>query len=159
MKGLSLVGHLRSGETSRLGSMDLVAERDHVRAAWWQEKQDKVADMSWCRVAAHKWSLHAGFVVVHHKTVGSRGVGVSYQRKVYFGMFVICMVGLRDTGIILVQAPGMPYVQFEGVLYMPMGACSRAYKLRSRDGGYPKYLDVVVSSECSVRVVVGSSIL
>jgi hypothetical protein len=32
----------RSGETSRLGSMDPVARRDQVRAAWWQEKQDEV---------------------------------------------------------------------------------------------------------------------
>jgi hypothetical protein len=32
----------RSGETSRLNSMDPVAERDQVRAAWWQEKQDEV---------------------------------------------------------------------------------------------------------------------
>jgi hypothetical protein len=36
MKGCSLAGPLRSGETSRLGSMDLVAERDQVQAAWWQ---------------------------------------------------------------------------------------------------------------------------
>jgi hypothetical protein len=41
-----------SGETSRLSSMDPVAERDQVQAAWWQEKQDKVVDMSRCRVAA-----------------------------------------------------------------------------------------------------------
>jgi hypothetical protein len=41
-----------------------------VRAAWWQEKQDEVVDRSRCRVAAHGWSLHAGFVAVHHKTVG-----------------------------------------------------------------------------------------
>jgi hypothetical protein len=33
---------LRSGETSGLGSIDLVDERDHVRAAWWHEKQDEV---------------------------------------------------------------------------------------------------------------------
>jgi hypothetical protein len=32
----------RSGETSRLGSMEPVVERDQVRAAWWQEKQDEV---------------------------------------------------------------------------------------------------------------------
>jgi hypothetical protein len=41
-KCLSLVGPPRSGETSRLGSMDPVAERDQERVAWWQEKQDKV---------------------------------------------------------------------------------------------------------------------
>jgi hypothetical protein len=29
-------------ETSRLSSMDPVAERDRVWAAWWQEKQDEV---------------------------------------------------------------------------------------------------------------------
>jgi hypothetical protein len=51
----------RCGETSRLGSMDPVAERDQVRAAWWQEKQDKVVDRSRCRVVAHNRSLHAGF--------------------------------------------------------------------------------------------------
>jgi hypothetical protein len=33
-----------------------------VLAAWWQEKQDEVMDMSQCRVAAHDRSLHAGFV-------------------------------------------------------------------------------------------------
>jgi hypothetical protein len=32
------VGPLRSGETSRLGSMD------PVRAAWWQEKQNEFVD-------------------------------------------------------------------------------------------------------------------
>jgi hypothetical protein len=32
----------RSGETSTLSSMDPVAERDQVRAVWWQEKQDEV---------------------------------------------------------------------------------------------------------------------
>jgi hypothetical protein len=32
----------RSGETSRLGSMDPVAKRDQVQAAWWQEKQGEV---------------------------------------------------------------------------------------------------------------------
>jgi hypothetical protein len=69
VKGLSLAGPPRSGETSRLSSMDLVAERDQVLVAWWQEKQDKVVDWSRCRVAAHEWSLHARFVAVHHKTV------------------------------------------------------------------------------------------
>jgi hypothetical protein len=44
VKGLSLAGPPRSGDTSRLGSMDLVAERDQVRAAWWQEKHDEVVD-------------------------------------------------------------------------------------------------------------------
>jgi hypothetical protein len=39
-----------------------------VQAAWWQEKQDEVVDRSWCRVAAHNRSLHAGFAAVHHKT-------------------------------------------------------------------------------------------
>jgi hypothetical protein len=54
--------------------MDQVAERDQVRVAWWQEKQDEVMDMSRCRVAAHRVvahdrSLQAGFAVIHHKTV------------------------------------------------------------------------------------------
>jgi hypothetical protein len=38
----STAGPPRSGEASRLGSMDPVAEQDQVRAAWWQEKQDEV---------------------------------------------------------------------------------------------------------------------
>jgi hypothetical protein len=38
------------------------------------------------------------------------------------------------TEIILVQAQGVvPYVQFRRVLYMLTGACSRGYKLRSRE--------------------------
>jgi hypothetical protein len=41
--------------------MDLVAERDQVWVAWWQEKQDEVVDRSQCRVAAHNRSLHAEF--------------------------------------------------------------------------------------------------
>ena len=53
--------------------MDPVAERDQVRATWWQEKQDEVMEMSRCRVAAHDRSLHAGFAAVHHKTVGLLG--------------------------------------------------------------------------------------
>jgi hypothetical protein len=48
-------------------------ERDQVRAAWWQEKQDEIVDMSRCRVAAHNRSLLAGFAAVHHKIVGSLG--------------------------------------------------------------------------------------
>jgi hypothetical protein len=40
-KGLSLAGSPRSRETSRLSLMNLVAERDQVRAAWWQQKQDE----------------------------------------------------------------------------------------------------------------------
>jgi hypothetical protein len=68
-KGLILAGPLGSGETRRLGSMDLVAERDQVRALWWQEKQDEVVDRRRCRVAAHDRSLHVEFAAVHHKTV------------------------------------------------------------------------------------------
>jgi hypothetical protein len=60
VKGLSLTGPLKSGETSRLGSMDPVAKRDQVRVAWWQEKQDEVVDMSRCSVAAHNRSLLMG---------------------------------------------------------------------------------------------------
>jgi hypothetical protein len=44
-------------------------QRGQVRAAWWQEKQDKVIDRSRCKVVAHNQSLHTGFAVVHHKTV------------------------------------------------------------------------------------------
>jgi hypothetical protein len=73
MQGLSLAGPPRSGETSRLGSMDPVVEWDQVRATWWHEKQDEVVDRSRCRVVAHDQSLHTGFAVVHHKTVGLLG--------------------------------------------------------------------------------------
>jgi hypothetical protein len=48
-------------------------QRGQVRAAWWQEKQDKVVDRSRCRVTAHDRNLHAGFAAVHHKTVGLLG--------------------------------------------------------------------------------------
>jgi hypothetical protein len=41
-----------------------------VQAAWWQEKQDEVVDMSQCRVATHDRSLHAGFAAVHQKPSG-----------------------------------------------------------------------------------------
>jgi hypothetical protein len=34
-----------SGEKSRLGLMDSVAEWDQVQAAWWQEKHDEVVKM------------------------------------------------------------------------------------------------------------------
>jgi hypothetical protein len=44
-------------------------QRGKVRAAWWKEKQDEVLDRSRSRVAAHDRRLHAGFAVVHHKTV------------------------------------------------------------------------------------------
>jgi hypothetical protein len=69
-------------------------------------------------------------------------------------MFVrlIRMVGLKDTGIILVQARGVPYVQFGRVFYMPTRACSRGYKFRSSEGACPSSLSVVVSWECSVEV-------
>jgi hypothetical protein len=73
VKGLSLAGPRRSGETSRLGSMDPVAGWGQARPAWWQEKQDKVIDRSRCRVVAHDGSLHAGFAAVHHKIVGLLG--------------------------------------------------------------------------------------
>jgi hypothetical protein len=53
--------------------MDPVAKQDQVWAAWWQEKQDEVVDWSWCRVDAQNWSLHAGFAVVHQKTIGLLG--------------------------------------------------------------------------------------
>jgi hypothetical protein len=43
-KGHSLAGLPRSGETSRLGLRDPVAERYQVRAAWWQEKDDEVTN-------------------------------------------------------------------------------------------------------------------
>jgi hypothetical protein len=67
--------------------MDPVAERNKVRGAWWQEKQDEVgygflvesqnqyrARMTWR--PSHVWDLRggwtksAGFTAVHNKTVG-----------------------------------------------------------------------------------------
>jgi hypothetical protein len=53
--------------------MDSVAERDQLRTAWWQEKQDEDMDKSQCRVAAQDRSLHVGFMAVHHKIVGLLG--------------------------------------------------------------------------------------
>jgi hypothetical protein len=51
---------------------------------------------------------------------------------------------LRDTGVILVQAPhGALCPVQEGVLYA-LGACSRGYKLRSREGACPRSLSAVV---------------
>jgi hypothetical protein len=52
-----------------LGSMDPVAERNQVRAAWCQEKQDEVVNRSRCKIAARDRSLHVGFAAVHHKTI------------------------------------------------------------------------------------------
>jgi hypothetical protein len=77
----------RSGETSRLGSMDPVAERDQVRAAWLQEKQEEVGygflvepqnqgrvGMTWRPSNEWDWrgccTESSRFAVVHHKTVG-----------------------------------------------------------------------------------------
>jgi hypothetical protein len=72
-------------------------------------------------------------------------------------MFVrlIRMVGLRDTGIILVQAREVPYVQFGRVFYMPTRACSSGYKLRSRESVCPQI------SQCDdeLRVLSGSGIV
>jgi hypothetical protein len=70
-------------------------------------------------------------------------------------MFVclIRTVGLRDTGVTLVQAPKGPYVQFERVFYMPTVPYSRGYKLRSREGACPRYLSMVESLKCSVYVL------
>jgi hypothetical protein len=67
--------------------MDPVVERDQVRAAWWQEKQDEVgygffvelqnqdrAGMTWR--PSHEWDWRGGytesarFAAVHHKNVG-----------------------------------------------------------------------------------------
>jgi hypothetical protein len=59
-EGLCLVGPPRSWETSRLGSSGASEERGQVRAAWWQEKKEKVVDRSRCRVAAHDWVCTRG---------------------------------------------------------------------------------------------------
>jgi hypothetical protein len=64
-KGLCLAGRPRSGGPG--------GHWGRVRVTWWHEKQDEVVDKSRCRVVAHDWSLHAGFAVVHHKTVGLLG--------------------------------------------------------------------------------------
>jgi hypothetical protein len=37
-------GPPRCGKISKLGSRDMVAERDQVPAAWWQEKQDEAVN-------------------------------------------------------------------------------------------------------------------
>jgi hypothetical protein len=83
-KGLTLAGPPRSGETSRLGSIDPVAERDQVRAAWWQEYQDEVEDNSRCKVTAHDRSLYAGFVAVHQKTVGFLGCATKSRLEAWW---------------------------------------------------------------------------
>jgi hypothetical protein len=63
-------------------------------------------------------------------------VGVWYCRQVNFGMFMhlIQMFGLRGTGVILVQELRGALRPVRRVFYMPIGACSRGYKLRSREG-------------------------
>jgi hypothetical protein len=43
------------------------------------EKQDEVVDRSWCRVAAHNGSMHAGLAAVHHKT--GRVTWLSHKTK------------------------------------------------------------------------------
>jgi hypothetical protein len=45
-------------KSTRLEGPD--GQRGQARAAWWEEKQDEVVDKSWCRVAVHDRSLHAG---------------------------------------------------------------------------------------------------
>jgi hypothetical protein len=67
-KGLCLAGPPRSGGTSRPDSRDPVASVVMYELLGDKKKQDEVVDQSWCRVAAHNRSLHAGFVAVHHKT-------------------------------------------------------------------------------------------
>jgi hypothetical protein len=73
MKGLCLAGPPRSGETSRPDSRDLVASGVKCGPHGGKKKQDEVVDRIRCRVAADNQSLHAGFAVVHHKTVGLLG--------------------------------------------------------------------------------------
>jgi hypothetical protein len=65
------------------------------------------------------------------------------------------MVGLRDTGILLVQEPrGYPTSCSGKMFYMPTGAWSRGYKLRPREGKCPKSLDVDVSYDARSLSVV-----
>jgi hypothetical protein len=73
VKGRCLAGPPRSGETSRPDSRDPVASGVKCRPHGGKKKQDEVVDQSRCRVAAHDWSLHVGFAVVHQKTVGLLG--------------------------------------------------------------------------------------
>jgi hypothetical protein len=60
---------LRSGETTRLRSMNPMAEQDLVRIAWWHEKQDEFgcgflvepqnqgrAETTW--QTSHEWDWH-----------------------------------------------------------------------------------------------------
>jgi hypothetical protein len=61
--------------------MDPVAERDQVLVALWQEKQDRVVDLSRCGVVAHNQSLHAGFAAVHHKIVRLLGSATKPRRE------------------------------------------------------------------------------
>jgi hypothetical protein len=66
------VGPLRSGETSRLGLRDPEA-RGSSAGRMVAKKARGSRDRSWCTVAAHNQSLHAGLVAVHHKIVGLLG--------------------------------------------------------------------------------------
>jgi hypothetical protein len=67
VKGLHLAGPPRSGMTSRLGLRDPVGRRVKCGPHSGRKSKTNVVDKGWCRVATHDWSLHAGFVVVHHK--------------------------------------------------------------------------------------------
>jgi hypothetical protein len=61
--------------------------------------------------------------IVHKWEHLPHSVGVWYRRQVNFGMFVhlIRMVGLRDRGVILVQASGCPTSSSEECSICPRG--------------------------------------
>jgi hypothetical protein len=56
------------------------------------------------------------------------------------------MVGLRDRDYTS-SGTRVPYVQFGRVFYIPTSACSRGYKLRSREGVCPRSLSLVMSCD------------
>jgi hypothetical protein len=66
-------------------------------------------------------------------------------------MFVrlIRTVGLRDIGVILVQALQGALRPVRGCVLYAQGACSRGYKFRSREGAGPRSLGVGERSKCS----------
>jgi hypothetical protein len=67
-KGLCLVGPPRSGETSRPDSRDPVASGVKCGSHGGKKSKTKLSIG-----AAHDRSMHVGFAVVQHKTIGLLG--------------------------------------------------------------------------------------
>jgi hypothetical protein len=135
-KSLSLAAPSRSGETSRLGSMDPVAERDQVRVARCQEKKDEVVDLSWCKVAAHNRSLHARFAMIHHRIIWLIGwatkprpeaqqaeTGSGRAEKLWCRGTHGGVAGLVSGGRGLRQRHGRPMKRCATSPYCPWGVC------------------------------------